>query len=67
MTQGTIKWYSEKKGYGFIEQDNDGPDLFVHHSEIEMPEKKPLKEGDRITFEIREGLKGPAAINVTIA
>lgn len=67
MTQGTIKWYSENKGYGFIEQDNDGPDLFVHHSAIETPEKKPLKEGDRITFEIEEGRKGPAAINVTIA
>ncbi len=65
MAKGIVKWFSDKKGYGFIEQ-KDGPDLFVHHSGIEAVSFKSLKEGDRITFDIEEGEKGPTAINVKI-
>ncbi len=64
MAEGTVKWFSDQKGYGFIEQDN-GDDLFVHHSEIIGSGFKSLSEGDRVTFEIGEGRKGPAARNVT--
>ncbi len=64
MTEGIVKWFSEQKGYGFIEQE-DGPDVFVHHSDIDMPEYKSLAEGDRVSFELGEGTKGPAAKNVT--
>ena len=63
VTEGTVKWFSEKKGYGFIEQD-DGGDIFVHHSAIVMPGFKSLAEGDRVTFEVGQGSKGPAAQNV---
>jgi CspA family cold shock protein len=64
MAEGTVKWFSERKGYGFIEQD-DGGDIFVHHSSINMPGFKTLNEGDRVSFEVGEGTKGPAAQNVT--
>jgi CspA family cold shock protein len=64
MAEGTVKWFSDQKGYGFIEQD-DGGDLFVHHSSINMPGFKTLQEGDRVNFEVGEGTKGPAAQNVT--
>ena len=64
MAEGTVKWFSEQKGYGFIEQE-DGPDVFVHHSDINMEGFKNLAEGDRVSFEIGEGAKGPAAKNVT--
>ena len=64
MPEGTVKWFSERKGYGFIEQD-DGGDIFVHHSSINMPGFKTLNEGDRVSFEVGEGTKGPAAQNVT--
>ncbi|MFC1857006.1 cold-shock protein [Thermodesulfobacteriota bacterium] len=65
MAEGTVKWFSDKKGYGFIEQEN-GPDIFVHHSGISGSGFKSLNEGDRVTFEIEEGQKGPAAVNVTV-
>ena len=65
MANGTVKWFSEKKGYGFIEQE-DGPDVFVHYSGINTTGFKTLKEGDRVTFDIEQGNKGPAAINVTV-
>ena len=65
MAEGTVKWFSEKKGYGFIEQEG-GPDVFVHHSGISGEGFKSLREGDRVTFEIEEGQKGPAAVNVTV-
>ena len=64
MAEGTVKWFSDQKGYGFIEQE-EGPDVFVHHSDIDMPGFKSLAEGDRVSFEIGEGTKGPAAKNVT--
>jgi len=64
VAEGTVKWFSEKKGYGFIEQD-DGEDIFVHHSAINMPGFKNLHEGDRVRFEVGQGTKGPAAQNVT--
>ena len=65
MADGTVKWFSDKKGFGFIEQE-DGPDVFVHHSGINGTGFKSLYEGDRVTFEVEEGEKGPSAINVTI-
>ncbi|MGB5746644.1 MAG: cold-shock protein [Desulfobacterales bacterium] len=66
MANGIVKWFNERKGYGFIEQD-EGPDVFVHHSGINAPGFKSLNEGDRVTFEIEEGQKGPRAVNVTVA
>lgn len=64
MAEGRIKWFNDSKGYGFIEQP-DGPDVFVHFSEIQMDGFKSLKEGDQVTFEISEGPKGPQAIKVS--
>jgi len=66
MTNGTVKWFNERKGYGFIEQE-DGPDVFVHHSGINSEGFRTLAEGDRVTFDIEDGRKGPAAVNVTKA
>ena len=63
MAQGTVKWFSDQKGYGFIEQDNGG-DIFVHHSQIQGVGFKTLSEGDLVSFEIGQGQKGPAAQNV---
>jgi CspA family cold shock protein len=65
MANGTVKWFDERKGYGFIEQE-DGADVFVHHSGINATGFKSLNEGDRVTFDIEEGKKGPAAVNVTV-
>jgi cold shock protein len=65
MAKGVVKWFSDQKGYGFIEQEN-GPDVFVHHSGINASGFKTLKEGDRVTFDIEQGKKGPAAVNVTV-
>ncbi len=65
MTNGIVKWFNEKKGYGFIEQE-EGPDVFVHHSGIEGSGFKTLNDGDRVTFDIEQGQKGPAAVNVTV-
>lgn len=63
MAQGTVKWFSDKKGFGFIEQD-EGSDVFVHHTAIDMPGFKTLSEGDRVTFDIEQTDRGPAAKNV---
>lgn len=66
MASGVVKWFSDKKGYGFIEQD-EGGDIFVHFSAINMDGFRSLSEGDRVTFEVEEGDRGPAAKNVNKA
>ncbi len=63
MTNGTVKWFNDRKGFGFIEQQN-GPDVFVHHSGIVSNGFKSLDEGAQVTFEIEQGPKGPSATNV---
>ncbi len=63
MAKGIVKWFSDQKGYGFIEQE-DGTDVFVHYSAIDGSGFKTLAEGDRVTFEVEQGNKGPAATNV---
>jgi len=63
MAEGIVKWFNDSKGFGFIEQE-DGPDVFVHFSGIKSSGFKSLSEGDRVTFDIEQGKKGPAAINV---
>lgn len=65
MANGIVKWFNDRKGYGFIEQE-EGPDVFVHHSGIKGSGFKSLKEGDKVTFDIETGKKGPAAVNVTV-
>ncbi|MFH1985571.1 MAG: cold-shock protein [Pseudomonadota bacterium] len=65
MANGTVKWFNDQKGFGFIEQE-DGPDVFVHHSAINAAGFKSLSEGDRVSFEVEQGPKGPSASNVTV-
>ncbi|MBN1626326.1 MAG: cold-shock protein [Deltaproteobacteria bacterium] len=65
MANGTVKWFSDHKGFGFIEQE-DGPDVFVHHTGMNGAGFKSLGEGDQVTFDIEQGKKGPSAVNVTV-
>jgi CspA family cold shock protein len=65
MTNGIVKWFNDRKGYGCIEQE-DGPDVFVHHSGINGNGFKSLAEGDRVSFDTEQGQKRPAAVNVTV-
>ena len=67
MATGTVKWFSDEKGYGFIVPDDGGKDLFVHHSNIDMSGFRPLREGQKVEFEPAEGKKGPEATVVRSA
>ncbi len=62
--KGTVKWFDDQRGYGFITQE-DGSDIFIHHSEISGTGHKTLTKGDSVNYEIGEGKKGPAAVGVT--
>jgi cold shock protein len=66
MAAGTVKWFNDSKGYGFIAPDEGSKDLFVHHSSISGDGFKSLAEGARVEYEQREGAKGPEATNVTL-
>jgi len=65
MVKGTVKWFNEKKGYGFLSQEN-GNDVFVHYTSIKSDGFKTLKEGDAVEFEVQDGPKGPQAVNVKL-
>jgi CspA family cold shock protein len=64
MSKGTVKWFNDAKGFGFITPDGDGKDHFAHHSEIQMDGYKSLKEGQAVEFESTQGAKGPAATRI---
>jgi CspA family cold shock protein len=64
MATGTVKWFNDAKGYGFIAPDEGGKDLFVHYSNIATSGFRSLAEGSRVEFEAQEGRKGPEAVNV---
>lgn len=66
MLTGTIKWFNNSKGYGFIVQDNGEKDVFVHHSAIQMEGYRTLEEGQRVSYDIEQTPKGPAAANVRV-
>ena len=63
MAEGTVKWFSDRKGFGFIEQENGG-DIFVHFSSIDMSGFKTLADGEKVTFDVEESDRGPVAKNV---
>ncbi len=65
MQKGTVKWFNESKGFGFIEND-EGGDVFVHYSAIQGDGFKVLYENQRVTFEVEQGQKGPSAVNVNV-
>lgn len=63
MVKGTVKWFNEKKGYGFLSKE-DGGDVFVHYTAVQKEGFKTLKEGQSVEFEIEDGSRGPQAVNV---
>jgi CspA family cold shock protein len=64
MIEGSVKWFNESKGFGFLSRE-DGPDVFVHHTEIRTDGYRTLNEGDKVQFEVVDSPKGPRASNVT--
>jgi len=64
MASGTVKWFNDAKGFGFITPADGGKDLFAHHTEIQASGFKSLKEGQAVEFEVTQGQKGPAAANI---
>jgi cold shock protein len=64
MPRGQVKWFSDQKGYGFIQQEDGGQDVFVHHSSITMDGFRSLSEGQAVEYELESGPKGPKAVNV---
>lgn len=64
MSTGTVKWFNDSKGYGFITPSDGGKDLFVHHSEVQAGGFRSLQEGQSVEFEVGQGKKGPCATNV---
>ncbi len=64
MIEGSVKWFNESKGFGFLSRE-DGPDVFVHHTEIRTDGYRTLNEGDKVQFEVVDSPKGPRAANVT--
>ncbi|MFC9436905.1 cold-shock protein [Nocardia sp. NPDC057030] len=64
MAQGIVKWFNAEKGFGFIAQDNGGPDVFVHYSNVQGTGFRTLEEGQRVEFEVGQGQKGPQAEGV---
>jgi CspA family cold shock protein len=67
MTNGTVKWFNAEKGFGFIEQDGGGADVFAHFSNIAAEGYRELQEGQRVSFEVTQGQKGPQAVNIVPA
>ena len=65
MTEGTVKWFNNEKGFGFIAPDGGAPDVFVHHSEIQAGGFRSLEENQRVKVEVTAGTKGPQAVGVT--
>jgi CspA family cold shock protein len=66
MATGTVKWFNDAKGFGFITPDDGGKDLFAHHSAIQMNGHKSLKEGQKVSYDAIQGQKGPAADNIKV-
>jgi CspA family cold shock protein len=67
MASGTVKWFNDAKGFGFIQQDNGGPDVFCHHTAINMQGFRTLQEGQKVEFDVKQGPKGLQADNVRAA
>ena len=65
MAEGSVKWFSDRKGFGFVAPDDGSADVFVHFSDVQGDGYKTLAENDKVTFEVQEGEKGPRAVNVT--